>query len=437
MVKKSSYIDEMDYSGKGYTEDYNGVIGTSYLDTDEDDYDISSDIYDDEENDAAAQFIKTMEEKSKPKPKKKIDNDDNDDDDDDDDDSITDILHEEDDKSVLQISTFLPQILGAKTDEFYTTFMSRINKKLKEIPEINTLDFTDVEIDDYKSLKERIESNNENLTCIRSVLVDSVTSDNRPIIYMQDLLNMDSISPLDNIDEICLSIKQVVRDNDFVLKYNITQDLTKASNIILAACIVLTFKGKVTLDTTNISVGIDYNKAIASLMLPYNDDPLKSIEVIKNYYAENFRKGQLVIICDEISIYNMMSTGYAAIVESINSELITVKKIPTCEILSRHHKKGVPFLRTSIRYSDINILKSLVLPIELTEEYPIVKTAIKDESFRKEIDLSLIEPLHDIKPNITPQNIQKTYYALINGISHVDRAFLSKLRQEALIKNSK
>lgn len=440
VVKRKSYIDsdENDYSGRGYTADYNGVAtDDAYSDFDEDDYDISSDVYDidnDMENDVAAEFIKTMEANSKKKPKKDDEDDEDDDDSTENEDNKELSEHVEDDVTTLSIVTFIPQILGAKTEEFYTMFMSRINKKISENPRINTLDFTGVEIDDYKELKEKIESNT-GLTCVRSVLVEAVTADNRPIIYIQDLIDLSNNSPLDNIDEICLHIREIVKDGDFVLKYNLNQELTKASYITLAACIALTFKGRVTLDTTNISVGIAYNKAISSLMLPFNDDPLKSIDVIKNYYLDNYRKGQLVIICDDISIYSMMSTGYAAIIENIGSELITLKKIPTCEILNRKHKRNARFLRTSIRYSDINILKSLVLPIELTEEYPIVKAALKDPSFSSEIDLSKISPVNEIVPNITPLNIEKTYYALSNGISHVERAFLNKLKSEALLKS--
>ncbi|WP_275372594.1 hypothetical protein [Clostridium tertium] len=320
-------------------------------------------------------------------------------------------------------------MIDAHTDMVYSVIKSSLQDVLNENKNINILEFSNVDITGYDLLKARIENDFPNVECQLTKMRQYLGYSDRPEISFLDILPDGEISPLDVLNDILVNIEEATKGEKFVLNYDDNADINNASKIITLACISLILKDRVYVNILNLGVAVRFNKAIASLLLPDCSNPLTAINDIYKYYKENFKPGQLVIVCEELTNKNMSASSYAAIVTGIYPTHISVKKINTADILKGQiDPKRAVMLTTSVYYSDINSADSIVAHMEIAEEYAEVIAALRHESFVKVLGSEILEEKVEVIPNLSSENIQKTYYMLTKALSNSDKNLLESLK---------
>lgn len=354
--------------------------------------------------------------------------------DDDDDDASKYIKHkeieedsmviDEEDEAIFDISTLASRVT-ATDNMIYTFLKAKIEKALNTNPKLSILDFTSVDVDDYDYLRRKLEEDLEGITC-RNLNINMEEKDTTLRVNFSSIIGKGN--PLNEISLILLKIDQLTKGEPFTLVYDLAESKPNATHLVTLAVITLHLKERVYIRLNTVRLMLLYNKALNYFYLPDTKNPTTALQVISKHYKENYKKGQIVAICENITIKNMIDSSFVGIIDSVTDTLIHVRKINTIDILKGHKSNKKPFVVTSIHLSDINAGRSLVLPIETTEEYAEIIAALRHDSFRKEIPIEALTDVSDLKPDLSREKIVSIYYLIANKLSKADEELLNTLK---------
>lgn len=418
-----------DYEG-GYRGERDPYAKLNKID-DYDDYDLETAIdpkdisvdTEEKELDAAAEFIRKAT-KYDAKPKKSSEEDDDGDDYELNKEEIEKDIEEED-NTTYDMANITDVMYDADTDMFYGIIKSRLKDILSKTPEIEQLDFTNVDITGFEGLKARIEKDFK-VNCIYTNIEQKGANDGRLVVLFTDLVTDTEFAP-DMIPEILMAIEEKTKGEKFTLKYDVKKNIDSIGKIMTLACISLTLGSRVHIQIKNIGVAVRYNKAVSLLLLPTCSNATTIIADIYNHYKTNYKVGQLVVACETLTTKKMVDSSYAGIITGIYQTHITIQRINTVDIIKGMTTNRVPTI-TSIYYNDINVANSLIAPIELSEECPDVLAALRHPSFAKTIGYDYLSIKPNITPNLCRENLSKTYQIINNDITSSDRDLLESLK---------
>lgn len=331
---------------------------------------------------------------------------------------------DEEDEVILDMST-VASTITAKDDMIYSILKSKIDRQLKADQNLSILDFTSVEVDDYAYLVRKLEEDLPGMTC-RNLSINAEEDDTTLRINFSSILGNEN--PLNEIPLILLNIEQLTKGEPFTLVYDLAESKPNALHLVTLAVITLHLKERVYIRLATVRLMLLYNKALNYFYLPDTSNPTTALQVISKYYKDNYKPGKLVAICENITVRNMINSSFVGIIDSVNDALIHIRKISSVDILKGYKADNKQLVVTQIHLSDINAGRSLVLPIETTEEYAEIIGALRHESFRKEIPMEALTSKSTLEPDLSREKIISVYYSIANKLSKTDEDLLNKLR---------